>query len=549
MNVRAPPVPMVQAATPQRPSPFDGVFAVRVWVDAIAVVGACYVAVKLWDSPGDGYTSAAEILCGATTVFVQFAGGAPYNLYAARVRSASVLFALVWLLRFVAGQSWYNDGAPIPESGVVAWLVGIASWGLACASLWKALPLHPMRSPDARKLEGKAHAWAVIPALLVLWFASASPPHVSAGMMSAPPVQPAQPALVAAAVQLQQPTQKLRASATAAAAAALMASAAAAAQTPPPPPPTLPLPLASAATSDLQFRLPIQAAVYFGLVAALLCAKTQSSDAALFLGATAWMLTAPLGFVALGGTLMLAGVLYVAWIFAAGASDPAPPAPVAPIQLIPVAPGPPPAAPAPQPSPVPAHLLPSRPQAQVQAQPQAQTRQMPVPPSLPPPQLPQLSPQFDAGPAKQKFSVAMPGRRSSSGFGSSKSSRGTRGNGVVVVMPAWASAPSPADADAPEDTARDAATVRNPADTWGFVGPDPHALPRAASPTAAVSAPPLATSAQQPQQNSAYEEPDVGAITFISASASSLGSDALSGGVNGGNGGVDEESVLRLFGA
>ena len=199
MNVRAPPVPMVQAATPQRPSPFDGVFAVRVWVDAIAVVGACYVAVKLWDSPGDGYTSAAEILCGATTVFVQFAGGAPYNLYAARVRSASVLFALVWLLRFVAGQSWYNDGAPIPESGIVAWLVGIASWGLACASLWKALPLHPMRSPDARKLEGKAHAWAVIPALLVLWFASASPPHVSAGMMSAPPVQPAQPALVAAA--------------------------------------------------------------------------------------------------------------------------------------------------------------------------------------------------------------------------------------------------------------------------------------------------------------------------------------------------------------
>ena len=60
-------------------------------------------------------------------------------------------------------------------------------------------------------------------------------------------------------------------------------------------------------------------------MAALLCAKTQSSDAALFLGATAWMLTAPLGFVALGGTLMLAGVLYVAWIFAAGASDPAPP--------------------------------------------------------------------------------------------------------------------------------------------------------------------------------------------------------------------------------
>ena len=468
MNVRAPPVPMVTGGNAAATSPFDGVFAVRVWVDAIAVVGACYVAVKLWDSPGDGYTSAAEILCGATTVFVQFAGGAPYNLYAARVRSASVLFALVWLLRFVAGQSWYNDGAPIPESGIVAWLVGIASWGLACASLWKALPLHPMRSPDARKLEGKAHAWAVIPALLVLWFASASPPHVSAGMMSAPPVQPAQPALVAAAVQLQQPTQKLRASATAAAAAALMASAAAAAQTPPPPPPALQsLPLVAAATSDLQFRLPIQAAVYFGLVAALLCAKTQSSDAALFLGATAWMLTAPIGFVALGGTLMLAGVLYVAWIFAAGASDPAPPAPVAPIQLIPVAPGPP--VPAPQPSPVQSQLVSPRPQAQMQ--PQAPTRQMPMPPPPPPAPPVQLSPQFDAGPTKQKFSVAMPGRRSSSGFGSSKSSRGTRGNGVVVVMPAWASAPSPADADAPEETTRDATTtMRNPAtrgDSWG----------------------------------------------------------------------------------
>ena len=104
--------------------------APRPWLEATACVVTCLGAVRLWEWPGDVGTFLAELSCLLCVLVLRFYAGVPPSPAAVRIRNASILFTTTWFVRLFAGQTWFQDGAPIPPTEWIAWIVGAAGAGL-----------------------------------------------------------------------------------------------------------------------------------------------------------------------------------------------------------------------------------------------------------------------------------------------------------------------------------------------------------------------------------------------------------------------------------